>query len=180
MATSTSVMDLAINDDDSVSICLPPPDFSPQALPMLNTQQDFYQVAFQEQSIPFHALSVGNPHAVIRVEDIEDAPVNELGHFLCHHSMFPKQANIGFMQLLNEHHMKLRVFERGAGETKACGSGAIAAAVSAIAFHGASTPMTVSLPGGKLTIHWQKPSGKITLTGAATFVYEGELCESSF
>jgi len=180
VATSTSVMDLTINDDDSVSICLPAPEFSPDALPMLNTQQDFYQVAFQEQPIPFNALSVGNPHAVIRVENIEDSPVNELGHFLCHHPIFPQQANIGFMQLLNKHHMKLRVFERGAAETMACGSGAIAAAVSAIAFHGADAPMTVDLPGGKLTIHWQKPRGKITLTGAATFVYEGELCESSF
>lgn len=180
VATTSQTLQLRLNEDESVTVYLPPPDFSPQAIPLsVASQQDEYQVFIEDECISFHAVSVGNPHAVIRVDDCNNAPVTRIGSALCHHPLFTQQANIGFMQIINAQKIKLRVFERGVGETLACGSGALAAAVCSIAFHQGASQMEVCLKGGDLTVEWLGDDNSLLLTGEAVFVYEGEinLCE---
>ena len=114
------------------------------------------------------------------VSDIEKAPVATLGQQLCQHPYFPEQANIGFMEIKTANHIRLRVYERGCGETKACGSGAVAAALIGQRYLNLHQRIKVDLPGGSLDIEWEGDKQPVFLTGTATFVYEGEICESYF
>jgi diaminopimelate epimerase len=116
---------------------------------------------------------MGNPHAVLRVDDIAIAPVAELGKILESHALFPERANIGFMQIIDSQHIKLRVYERGAAETLACGSGACAAVVIGIEQNLLDSTVEVELPGGKLSIRWAGRGTPVWMTGAATTVFEG-------
>ena len=118
---------------------------------------------------------MGNPHAVLTVDDIDSAPVSTLGPLLESHPDFPENANIGFMQIIDSKHIKLRVFERGAGETLACGSGACAAVVAGILQNKLSNTVDVELPGGHLSIHWQGDDQPVFMTGPAESVYEGTI-----
>ena len=133
------------------------------------------QVPTKSKTATIHALSIGNPHAVLLVNDIETAAVDTLGQEISVHPLFPEQTNVGFMQIINPHHIKLRVYERGCGETHACGSGAVAAAAVGRLHHHLEKKITVSLPGGDLLVHWPELHESITLTGPAVFVYEGTL-----
>ena len=119
---------------------------------------------------------MGNPHAVLLVDDLDNAPVTSLGAALESHTQFPERVNVGFMQVMNRQEIKLRVFERGVGETQACGTGACAAVVSGIRLGvlDAGTPITVHLLGGDLSITWQEGEAVI-MTGEAQAVFEGEL-----
>ncbi|QDP71194.1 diaminopimelate epimerase [Legionella israelensis] len=177
IATSTTRMQLFLNEDGSVSVNMGKPRFVPKEIPLAVEQQaSLYSFQSLEGSIwHFHALNVGNPHAVILVNDVDEAPVAALGKEISEHSLFPEQVNVGFMQLTSENHIKLRVYERGCGETLACGSGAVAAAVVGRCFYQLTSPVNISLPGGDLTVSWSKMSEDVFLTGPATFVYEGEL-----
>ena len=112
---------------------------------------------------------------MLQVENVQTAPVNELGPLLENHERFPERANIGFMQVVNRHHIKLRVFERGAGETQACGSGACAAAAVGIMQGALDSPVRVDLPGGTLMIEWQGEGSPLYMTGDAEHVYDGFL-----
>jgi diaminopimelate epimerase len=120
-------------------------------------------------------LSMGNPHAVLRVDDIESAPVGALGPAIEAHPRFPRRVNVGFMQVLSRAEIALRVYERGAGETLACGTGACAAVVAGIRLGWLDSPVDVHTRGGRLTIAWQGGASHVLMTGPAETVYEGEI-----
>ncbi|MDO6804734.1 diaminopimelate epimerase, partial [Wenyingzhuangia sp. 1_MG-2023] len=122
----------------------------------------------------FGAVSMGNPHAVIRVNDLDNAPVQQWGPIIESCEYFPNRVNVGFMQVINSHAIRLRVFERGSGETLACGTGACAAVVSGQLRGWLEPGVTVSLPGGELTIDWDGKSS-VRMTGPAVTVYDGRV-----
>ncbi|HCD9575014.1 TPA: diaminopimelate epimerase [Legionella pneumophila] len=177
VATKTTLMDLIINDDNSVSVNMGVPRLAPGEIPLLaDRQSPEYSLKLNNgNTVNLHAISVGNPHAVLLVENIDTAPVNSLGQQISFHPQFPEQVNVGFMQIVNHEKINLRVYERGCGETIACGSGAVAAAAIARLFYNLSDKITVHLPGGDLCIQWLYPTAPIILTGPAAFVYEGTL-----
>lgn len=181
VATKTTQMHLQINKDNSISVDMGIPQLAPTKIPLIAQQQAIqYELTLSNGNVTtIHAISVGNPHAVLVVDDIDQAPVTELGQQISLHHRFPEQTNTGFMQIMNPQHIKLRVYERGCGETQACGSGAVAAAAIGRLYHGLEEQITVSLPGGDLVIHWPDTNGAITLTGPATFVYEGMIFPST-
>jgi diaminopimelate decarboxylase len=150
------------------------PRFAPQAIPLaVDEERAVYTLTLDGQALDFYALSLGNPHAIFKVADVDLAPVKSLGARLEVHPLFPQRANIGFMQIIDQNTLKLRVFERGAGETLACGSGAAAAAIIARRFLGAASTMHVLLPGGTLEIFWD--GGHVWLSGPAQSVFSGEI-----
>ena len=118
---------------------------------------------------------MGNPHAVQIVDNVDTAPVEQQGPLIERHARFPQRVNAGFMQLVDEHHIRLRVFERGSGETLACGTGACAAAVTGIQWGKLATPVTVAMRGGELTIRWEGEGKPVLMTGPAVTVFEGEI-----
>ena len=134
-----------------------------------------YSIEVDEKTLDIAALSLGNPHAVLQVADIQQAPVDEIGPLLESHPRFPERVNVGFMALVSRHEINLRVYERGAGETQACGSGACAAAVAGIAQDLLDSPVKVNLPGGSLMITWQGEEQPVSVTGPATTVYQGRI-----
>jgi diaminopimelate epimerase len=129
----------------------------------------------KETTVLVSAVSMGNPHAVQVVDDVETAPVAETGPQIEHHPRFPNRVNAGYMQVLDRHHVKLRVFERGAGETLACGTGACAAIVAGIRRGLLDTPVEVLARGGELTIRWDGEGQPVFLSGPAETVFEGEI-----
>lgn len=177
VATKTTTMDLTINANNSVTVNMGSPKLNPKEIPLnLAQQQARYELPLKNgQQIGIHAISLGNPHAVLLVDELTCAPVQELGQELSTHRYFPEQANVGFMQIINSEHIKLRVYERGCAETNACGSGAVAAAAIGRLYHGLAKTIKVSLLGGDLIIDWPDTKAAIYLTGPACFVYEGEL-----
>ncbi len=181
VATKTTVMHLKIEDDETVTIGLDKPILEPQKIPLLySKQQTLYSIPLDfDNSCVVHALSVGNPHAVMLIDNIDDAIV-KYGKAISEHYLFPEQANVGFMRIISKSHIQLRVYERGCGETKACGSGAVAAAAVGILYHGLVDTVLVSLPGGDLKISWPDLQKNIFLNGPTKFVFSGEiedLCE---
>jgi diaminopimelate epimerase/O-ureido-serine racemase len=130
-------------------------------------------------SVRFAPVSMGNPHAVIEVGDVETAPVNEVGRALRAGPWLPATINVGFAQIVSRQHIRLRVHEYGAGETLACGSGACAAAATFIRDGRTDRKVYVALPGGGLEIHWPDNSAPITMAGPAAFVYEGQFYNAS-
>ena len=177
VATRTTKMDLQINKDNSVSVDMGSPRLTPAAIPFIaENQLPEYSIELTNgKTICIHAISVGNPHAVLLVKDIETAPVDTLGPEISLHQRFPEQTNTGFMQIINPQQINLRVYERGCGETQACGSGAVAAAAIGRLYHQLAEQITVHLTGGDLIIDWPEINGAIKLTGPATFVYEATL-----
>ena len=127
------------------------------------------------QQLDIAAVSMGNPHAVMRAEDVDNAPVHQLGPKIEHHSRFPQRVNAGFIQVVDRQHAKLRVWERGAGETQACGTGACAAAVAAIQQGWMDSPVQLDLLGGRLSIEWAGAGHPVMMTGPAVRVFEGQV-----
>jgi len=177
VSTITTEMELILNKDDSVTVEMGKPKLNPKDIPILSIKEEItYELPLLNQKpCKIHALSVGNPHAIMLVSDIASINVNELGKEISLHSFFPEKSNASFMQIINKSHISLRVYERGAGETKACGSAATAAAIAGMLFHNLDDNLTVSLPGGDLLVTWPKLEGSVFLKGPATFVYEGRL-----
>ncbi|MEW4983559.1 MAG: diaminopimelate epimerase [Cycloclasticus sp.] len=172
--TGAGELVLNINADNEVTVDMGRPQFLPADIPLLATQQQvLYQVDVAGSSIKFSALSMGNPHAVIQVDDIEIAALESVGVAMESHEVFPERANIGFSQITGVSSVALRVYERGAGETLACGSGACAAAVAGIQLGKLTSPVTVSLAGGELQIDWQGKEAPVMMTGPAAFVFDG-------
>lgn len=165
VATRTTRMSLQINEDDTVTVDMGRPKIRPESCSLIIDQHSYH----------FHEIDVGNPHAVILTDDVNTAPVQTTGMQLSTHPYFPKQCNIGFMQIITPSHVKLRVYERGSGETQACGSGAVAAAAVGMLYNELENNVCVSLPGGDLMVHWSDRESSIFLTGGAVFVYEGSL-----
>lgn len=177
VATKTTRMHLHINKNDSVSVDMGLPKLAPADIPFIAEQQaeEYTLHVDHGDYVTIHAINVGNPHAVLLVSNVNTAPVDTLGRTISLHQRFPEQTNTGFMQIINPQHIKLRVYERGCGETQACGSGAVAAAAIGRLYHQLDKQITVSLPGGDLVVDWLDNNSSIVLTGPATFVYEGNV-----
>jgi diaminopimelate epimerase len=160
---------------DLVSVAMGVPDFNPAALPFEASGEAYvYPLAVGDSEVEIGAVSIGNPHAVIRVPSIDDAPVARLGPAIENHPRFPKRTNVGFMEVVDRSHIRLRVHERGTGETRACGTGACAA-VAVGRRHGLlDAKVNVDLPGGRLHIQWKGPGEPIWITGPAETAFEGE------
>jgi len=155
---------------------MPKPNFSHQSIPFISPSQSLAVAAeLSPEPIAINPVSMGNPHGVIFVDDVSSIDVKALGMALSHHEAFPKQANIGFCQVLNKNSLKLRVFERGAGETLACGTGACAAVAVCVSQGLVEGRIKVSLPGGELYIEWPDPEGPMKMIGDAQMVYEGTI-----
>ena len=153
------------------------PRFEPAQLPMqgFDAAMDVYEVDLDGERIAFGAASMGNPHALVVVEDVAAAAVGRIGPALQASAIFPDSVNVGFAEVIARDHVRLRVFERGAGETLACGSGACAAAAILMKRGKVDRRVTVSLPGGDLLIEWPRDHAGIDMTGPATFVFDGAL-----
>lgn len=174
--THSGIIILKIEDNGQVHVNMGEPDFTPANIPLaFPEEQPAYAVNVQGETVTFGAVSMGNPHAVITVDDVDIAPVATLGPILESHPAFPERCNIGFMQLLAPDHIRLRVFERGVGETLACGSGACAAVAIGQHQHKLADQVKVDLPGGMLKIEWQGESSPVMMTGEAEIVFEGKI-----
>ncbi len=177
VTTVSGKLKLKINDDGTVTVNMGTPKFSPEALPFkASAEQKSYVLQLKDGStVEGGAVSMGNPHFVTFWNDVNQAPVEILGPQLENHEDFPERVNVGFAQVLDTHSMKLRVFERGCGETLACGSGACAAVCAAIRQGRVASPVTVLLKGGKLKLSWDGSSGPVMMTGDAVRVFEGSI-----
>lgn len=174
--TISGFMTLQIESDDQITVNMGIPRLEPHDIPLRrDNRADSYQINIDGQTIEFGAVSLGNPHAVIRVEDICSAPVSTLGPLLESHDDFPERANIGFVQVSDPSHLILRVYERGSGETEACGSGACAAMIIARQQGWVDDSVTVKLRGGMLRISWKGEGEPVWMTGPAAHVFDGEI-----
>jgi len=174
--TASGVITLTIEADGQVRVNMGEPNFEPASLPLLvESLQSVYELSVGEEQIPVGAVSMGNPHAVVQVEDIDQAPVDYLGPRLEAHPLFPERVNVGFMQVMDEGHIRLRVYERGAAETLACGTGACAAVAVGRRWGQLAEEVIVSLPGGDLTIRWGGEGEDLWMVGPATTVFEGTI-----
>jgi diaminopimelate epimerase len=153
-----------VRDDGLVAVDMGIPVFEEPLVFSLN---------IEGRSMEMSSLSLGNPHAVLRVADVKTAPVAEIGPSIQRHSRFPNRANVGFMQIVSRNHILLRVYERGAGETLACGTGACAAVAVGQRLGALDGEVRVDLPGGTAMVSWEGPGQHIWLTGPATMVYTG-------
>lgn len=162
--------------DGRVRAAVAVPEFTPARIPFdAPAEQPLYTLEADGERIAVAAVSVGNPHAVLEVADVEQAPVARLGPTLERHPRFPARVNVGFMQPVDAHHLRLRVYERGVGETLGCGTGACAAAVTAIRSGRAVSPVHVELPGGRLDIEWAGAGEPVWMTGPAISVFKGSI-----
>ncbi len=176
VATASGVIQLHLEKDGQVTVNMGAPIFEPARIPFVaEAPADSYRLDVNDESLDISVVSMGNPHAVLRVEDIETAPVGRLGAQIEAHPRFPQRVNAGFMQVLDRRHIRLRVFERGSGETLACGSGACAAVVAGRQRGWLDDTVSVSLRGGELRISWAGGTEPVMMTGPAVSVFEGEL-----
>ena len=174
--TMNRVMTLELMDNKLVRVDIGVPQFEPSEIPFETDQRALlYPIDVDGKSYEIAAVSIGNPHAVLQVDDIDNAPVSELGAKLESHPRFPNKVNVGFMQIVDRENINLRVFERGVGETRACGSGACAAAVAAMQQELVDSSVTVHLTGGDLRINWRGSSEPILMTGPAVSVFHGRI-----
>jgi diaminopimelate epimerase len=185
--TMAGIIAPRLEDDGSITVDMGAPVLEPAHVPFdtegLQGQPEgretlwplVLELGGQREAVQVSVVSMGNPHAVQVVADVDAAPVELLGPLIEHHPRFPKRVNAGFMQLLDRHHVKLRVFERGAGETLACGTGACAAAVAGIRRGLLDSPVRVDARGGQLSIAWAGEGQPVYLTGPAVTVFEGEM-----
>lgn len=182
-----TTLTLTENSDGQITVDMGSPIFEASKIPFNSNQlqtriegnDTLYALPLSQQSVWISAVSMGNPHAVQVVENIEEHPVGVQGPQIEAHPHFPKKVNAGFMQIINRNEIKLRVFERGAGETLACGTGACAAVVAGIRRNLLDSPVLVHTHGGDLTIAWdflnQGNTAKVMMTGPAKTVFEGEI-----
>ena len=174
--TSSGNIVLIIQEDGEIVVDMGVPNFDPDRLPFTQSQrQDKYAIEVEDQVLEIGAVSMGNPHAVMLVEDIDKAPVTDLGPLLEAHSLFPKRVNVGFMQIVDRQSIRLRVFERGVGETQACGTGACAAVVIGRQWGLLDELVTAELSGGRLLINWSGEGRSVRMTGPAESVFEGTI-----
>jgi diaminopimelate epimerase len=160
--------------DGLVSVAMGVPDFDPRSLPFeAEHEAPSYHIDLPGGPVEFAAVSIGNPHAVIRVRSVRDAPVDSVGPAVENHARFPRRVNVGFLEIVAPDHVRLRVFERGAGETQACGTGACAAVAVGRRHGPLAEEVRVDLPGGRLIVQWPGPGSEIWLTGPAETAFEG-------
>ena len=174
--TASGIIEPRLLDNGQVTVNMGAPRFAPADIPFAAEAEAMsYALKVGQHVIDIAALSMGNPHAVLRVNDLDNAPVDILGPAIESHARFPQRVNAGFMQVLTPHDIRLRVYERGAGETLACGTGACAAAVAGIRQDWLKSPVSVHTRGGDLIIEWAGKDQPVYMTGPAETVFEGEL-----
>ncbi|EGQ8243673.1 diaminopimelate epimerase [Vibrio parahaemolyticus] len=176
VSTKKGKMILDVEDDGEVTVNMGVPEFEPNKIPFKAKQKEkTYIMRAGDKTLFCGAVSMGNPHVVTVVDDVDTADVDTLGPLLESHERFPERVNAGFMQVVSRDHIRLRVYERGAGETQACGSGACGAVAVGILQGLLDESVEVSLPGGELHISWQGPGKPLFMTGPATHVFDGQL-----
>ncbi|WP_323752146.1 diaminopimelate epimerase [Marinobacter sp.] len=174
--TAKGIIELKIGKDGQVMVNMGVPELNPPAIPFAaNCEKKVYTVDVMDQTVELSAVSMGNPHGVLVVDDVDTAPVSTLGPLLEKHPRFPARANIGFLQIIDRSHARLRVYERGSGETLACGSGACAAVVVGQIRGLLDSQVKVELRGGPLVIEWQGEGSPVMMEGPATTVFDGQL-----
>lgn len=174
--TNSGLIVLALEENGDVTVNMGVPVFEPASLPFkADAVSTLYELETSKGELDISAVSMGNPHAVLEVENIEHAAVNILGPEIESHNRFPERVNVGFMQVISADSIKLRVFERGAGETQACGTGACAAVAAGRLLGKLAESVKVSLPGGELVIRWAGENEPLFMTGPATLVFEGRI-----
>lgn len=176
VSTKKGKMILNVEEDDEVTVNMGVPEFEPNKIPFKAKQKEkTYIMRAGDKTLFCGAVSMGNPHVVTVVDDVDTADVETLGPLLESHERFPERVNAGFMQVVDRNHIRLRVYERGAGETQACGSGACGAVAVGILQGLLDENVKVSLPGGELNISWQGPGKPLFMTGPTTHVFDGQL-----
>ncbi|MDH5480299.1 MAG: diaminopimelate epimerase [Nitrosomonas sp.] len=174
--TLSGVITPKLETNGEVTVNMGIPKFKPAEVPFIAPEQaSIYHLDIPNNQAKISVLSIGNPHAVRIIEDIEQAPVASEGALIEAHPSFPNRVNVGYMQILHRNHIKLRVYERGTGETLSCGTGACAAVVAGINLGLLDSEVTVSTRGGDLTIKWSGQNTPILMTGPAISVFEGEI-----
>jgi len=190
--TLGGLLSLKLLTNGEVKVAMGVPNFVPDEIPLrADGEHSRYQLNLAEtvasasndvgastyeqiQQVAFGAVAIGNPHAILHVVDVDSAPVATLGPILESHAAFPARVNVGFMQVLTDEHIRLRVFERGVGETQACGTGACAAVASGVSQGLLKRQVKVTLTGGDLTIVWPENNKSIEMTGPCSTVFEGQ------
>ena len=176
VSTSSGVIVLTVEADGQVTVDMGPPQFEPNRIPLLAEHRaELYSVPVGDRTLRLGAVSMGNPHAVLQVMSVDQAPVAELGPLIENHDLFPARVNVGFMEVMSRDHIRLRVFERGVGETLACGTGACAAVVVGRCQGLLDERVRVDLPGGSLYIRWDGEGSNVLMTGPAVRVFEGAI-----
>ena len=176
VSTKSGNMVLYLENNEQVTVNMGRPLLEPKKIPFVaNQQEKTYLLRSDNDTVMCGVVSMGNPHCVMVVDDVDTAPVEKLGARLELHERFPEQANIGFMQILSREHIKLRVFERGVGETLACGSGACAAVVVGRIQDLLDNKVQVDLPGGSLHIRWHDENSPVKMRGPAEYVFDGQI-----
>lgn len=175
--TAAGQIELRMEEDGQVTVDMGPPYLEPWQIPFdAPIARTSYPLEVDGHTYTIGAVSMGNPHAILHVDDVALAPVAQLGPLIERHLRFPRQVNVGFMQILSAEEIRLRVFERGVGETQACGSGACAAVVSARLQGLLADKVVVELLGGRLTVAWSgEPAAHVVMTGPATSVFKGSI-----
>ena len=181
--TMSGIINPRLEDDGSVTVDMGAPRLVPADVPfdetglagMVQGDDTLWPLPVGDETVFVSVVSMGNPHAVQVVDDVDAAPVEETGPLIERHVRFPKRVNAGYLQVIDRHHIRLRVFERGAGETLACGTGACAAVVAGIRRGLLDSPVRVSARGGELSIAWAGPDQPVYLSGPAVSVFEGEV-----
>lgn len=174
--TKNGIIKIRLLHDGLVQVDMGAPELEPNKIPFdAEKQEILYKVPFEKSQILLSAISMGNPHAVLIVDDTASASVKLMGEVISKNSMFPKEANVGFMQIINPSEINLRVYERGCGETLACGSGACAAVVAGQLQGLLETTVRVNLTGGSLFIEWAGNSHPVMMTGKAATVFHGQI-----
>ena len=174
MDSPGGLIEARLRRDGLVSVAMGVPDFEPRSLPFeAEREMASYRIELPTGPVEFGAVSIGNPHAVIRVRSVRDAPVDSVGPAMENHARFPRRVNVGFLEIVAPDHVRLRVFERGVGETQACGTGACAAVAVGRRHGPLAEEVRVDLPGGRLIVQWPGPGESIWLTGPAETAFEG-------
>ena len=174
--TASGVIHPRLEAGGQVTVDMGVPNFTPESLPFgSDVELDRYSLVLNGEKVDIGAVSMGNPHAVMLVDDVATAPVDSLGPILEAHALFPQRVNVGFMQVVSREQLRLRVFERGVGETQACGTGACAAMAVAHRWGMVDDAVTVDLPGGQLLIQWPGEGASLLMTGPAETVFEGTI-----
>lgn len=177
--TASGIIVLYLEANGMVRVNMGKPRFEPEDLPFLQPlRKKRYIIELLDEPLAIGAVSMGNPHAVLQVDDVSIAPVERVGAELESHTLFPERVNVGFAEVVNDEHIRLRVYERGAAETLACGTGACAAMVVLRTWGEVKDTVTVSLPGGDLVVSWNgDESCPVWMSGPAESVYEGEISD---
>ena len=174
--TKAGLIELKVIDKHQIRVDMGVPILEPAQIPFIaNQRSTAYPLEVDGQTLDICAVSMGNPHAVYMVDDVEQAPISSLGPLIERHERFPQKCNAGFMQVVSSKEIRLRVYERGVGETLACGTGACAAVVAGRLRGLLDTEVAVHLPGGTLTIEWQGEGQSVKMTGPCKKVYEGRI-----